>query len=93
MSFGPFKILAKLKRKLGSHIAFVTLHVVQTEVGPVLSEPEVVLDRRLIQKHEKATTQLLINGLVLLIRIVLGRTIPLSGNSSLTSILEYKAGS
>ncbi|XP_070033109.1 uncharacterized protein [Nicotiana tomentosiformis] len=47
-------------RKIGSHSAAVTLPVVHSEADHVLLEPEAILDRRMIQKHGRYISQVLV---------------------------------
>ncbi|XP_075103739.1 uncharacterized protein LOC142178307 [Nicotiana tabacum] len=58
--FGPFKILDRLKKKIRSHSATVTLPIVLSEAGHVLLEPESILDRRIIQKNGRVVSQILV---------------------------------
>ncbi|XP_070050282.1 uncharacterized protein [Nicotiana tomentosiformis] len=56
----PTFYVSLLEKKLGAHIASVTLPVIHSDSGHVLLEPEVILDRRLAKKHDKAITQVLV---------------------------------
>ncbi|XP_070057618.1 uncharacterized protein [Nicotiana tomentosiformis] len=55
--------VSQLKKKLGSHTASVTLPVVHSEAGPTLLMLESIVDRRLVKKNGKPTTQVLIKWL------------------------------
>ncbi|KAH0663643.1 hypothetical protein KY285_028630 [Solanum tuberosum] len=52
--------ISQLKKKLGDHTASVVLPLVRSDDGHVLLAPEAILDRRLIKRHGKPLTQLLI---------------------------------
>lgn len=55
--------ISQLKKRIGSHVASVTLPVVHSDSGHVLLMPKRVLDRRLIQRNGRAVPQLLIKWL------------------------------
>lgn len=54
--------ISQLKKKLGSNTASVTLHVVQTNSGPVLRVPEAILDRHLAPTMVKPLHRFSSNG-------------------------------
>ncbi|XP_059318722.1 uncharacterized protein LOC132069379 [Lycium ferocissimum] len=61
--YGPFQVTAKLKQRLGSHIASTTLPEVHSDSGHILVASEAILDRRQAQRRGKAITQVLVKWL------------------------------
>ncbi|XP_019265440.1 PREDICTED: uncharacterized protein LOC109243003 [Nicotiana attenuata] len=55
--------ISQLKKKIGNHLISPVLPTVHTEHGYVLMASEAILDRRLAQKHGRATTQTLVKWL------------------------------
>lgn len=55
--------VSQLKRKIGNSLASIILPVIHSTSGHILMMPERVLDRRLVQKHGRPATQLLIKWL------------------------------
>lgn len=55
--------VSQLKKKLGSHTAYVTLPLVHSEVGPTLLMHESIVDRKLVKNNGKPATQVLIKWL------------------------------
>jgi len=52
--------ISQLKKKLGSHIVSATLPEIHVDAGHILLTPQAILDRRIVKKHGRPATQLLI---------------------------------